>query len=110
MATTRQYATRYVQMHAAAAVTPALDADEIAFCIDQSQLTDAAGRSPGAVGYVETIWATRAVYLALELKLEKASAMVDFTADGGSIAQSQLTANITARRNSWAAGMLPGSV
>ncbi|WP_164700851.1 hypothetical protein [Modestobacter sp. KNN46-3] len=106
---TREDARAFVTLHAGTAVSPALTDAEVEACLDQSRLRDAGGRFVGDVGYVETIWATRAVVLAYDVKLAKVAAKVDLSADGATINASQVTANLERLRRSWRSRCIPGA-
>lgn len=109
MPMTREDATAFVQLYAGTDVTPTVTPAEVDLCLTRSRLVDAAGRRPGADGYVETIWASRAVTLVLDAKIAKVATSIDVIADGTELLRSQLVANLERSRKSWAARCLPGS-
>lgn len=106
---TRDQARTFVQTQAQTSSSPALTAAEVEACLDQSRIVDAAGRLVNELGYVETIWATRAVVLALDLRCTKAASKVDLSADGASINASQRFAQLKQQRASWRSRMVKGT-
>lgn len=105
----RLSAREFVQDYAQTSAAPALTLEEVERCLDRSRTVDSEGRRIGDPGYVESIWATRAVVLAIDIHVAKAAAKTDLTADGASILASQRTTHWTALRKSWRARQLPGS-
>lgn len=95
MATRETAQTRIAVRTAAAGVT--LTSDELRLCLDDASRPDG------------TVWAARALFLAFDLAWTKAAQLADFNADGTSVAQSQVVANLKALRDSAFAGQMKGS-
>ena len=107
---TRDEARQFVRENAATDTSPQLTADEVDRILDQSMIVDAKGRRKIDPYYRETFWGTRAVVLALDLKLARASNKFDLSADGTVIRRSQVVENLRDLRRSWRSRMVPGSV
>lgn len=106
---TREAAREFVRLHAATDANPALTETELDAVLDQSRTVDATGLRVTDAGYTDTYWATRAVVIAIDVKLSKAMSKVDLVADGTQVAASQLTPHLKAQRSSWRARLIPGS-
>lgn len=106
---TRDAALAFVRDYAQTTAAPVLTDAEVGRIVDSCRIVDSEGRRITDAGYVPTYWGTRAVVLALDLKLAKAAPKTDLTADGASILASQRTANLQALRASWRARMHAGS-
>ena len=107
---TRDEAEQFVADYAGTNVEPTLTADEITRCIDQSLIVDSEGRLKTNAYYVETVWGTRAVVLAIDMKMAKASRKVDVSVDGNLIKSTQIQTALRDLRRSWRSRMQAGSV
>lgn len=106
----REEAVAFVALHAQASVAPVLTEEEVRSCVDRSRIVDRAGYRINELGYTETIWGTRAVMLAFELKVAKAYTVTDFSADGTSISASQIVTNLKEQRALWRSKCIAGSI
>lgn len=107
---TREQARLYVKDNAGTDAVPALTADEVERCLDRSRIVDANGTRVNEPGYVETIWGTRAVVVALDMRVSKASSKTDLKIDGAVLPASQRVEQLRQVRASWRSRMLPGTV
>lgn len=106
---TRDEAFAYLRLYAAVDISPTLTEDELAAVLLQSRIVDADGRRITDPGYTDNYWGTRAVTLADDAKVSKATSKVDLVADGNEISASQVIVNLSAQRRSWRARMLTGT-
>jgi hypothetical protein len=95
-------AVEYVTIHADVNTAPALTADEVEAVVLGAALIDSAGLAPSAEGWVETYDQIRATSDAWELRADKASTWVDFSADGTSVSHSQVEKALRKQANRWA--------
>lgn len=110
MPMTRDQARTHVRTFAQVDATPSLTAGELEQVLTLCRMVDQDGHTITDPLYVETIWATRAVVYALDLRVAKAAQRVDVSADGTRVDMSQRHANLVALRRSWRARMVRGSV
>lgn len=108
-AMTRDEARAFVALHAAPEAAPALTPDEVEACLTGARVVDAAGLAVGDAGYTETIWAARAVANVWDVKCTRAVGRVDVTADGATVAASQLLRQARGERARWLARCANGA-
>lgn len=103
-------AKKFVELHAQTSVEPTLSSEEIESILVRSRIMDRSGTLIDELGYVPSYWGSRAVLLALELKVAKAYTYTDFNADGTSIPASQIVSNLVALCARWRTKQIMGSV
>lgn len=109
MASTREDARLFIADNTKPSATPVVTEEQIERCIDRSRIVDAWGRKINEPGYVETIWATRAAVLVMDIKVNMAAGKVDIASNGQSVKNSQRPEQLERVRRSLRANMLPGS-